>query len=141
MGRQHRVSTRSSDLPTSRKDHAMIRHDDADLCARAGAATHAATQPAAQRLSRANTVISASPICVIALNDDISVPVPSSVTGLASASHWLERNFREAGTAAFYRAERVADHPHLICGGVYAPTTELAFLTRNAADERGGCRD
>ena len=57
----------------------------------------------------------------------------STVTGLDSASTWLNRNFQYAEAAAFYRAERIADHPVLICGGIYAPTTELAFLTRGPA--------
>lgn len=86
-----------------------------------------------RRLSRASAVMSAGNVSVIALIDDGYVAVPDTVTGLESAIAWLDRNFRDAGTAAFYRAERVAEHPVLICGGIFAPTTELAFLNRKPA--------
>ncbi|MFK7945782.1 MAG: hypothetical protein AB8B85_23120 [Paracoccaceae bacterium] len=121
----------------------MILQDDANPCSGKGPGRSPQTPaegrvsdqaPSDQmhppRLSEANTVVSTRLIFVIALIDSVSVPVPASVTGRESACAWLERNFRDAGTAAFYRAERIADHPHLISGGVYAPTTELAFLTR-----------
>ena len=86
-----------------------------------------------QRACRANAIISTGSVLIIALIDNVAVPVPASVTGLDSAMHWLERNFAQAETAEFYRAERIADHPTMICGGVYAPTTELAFLSRRVA--------
>lgn len=89
--------------------------------------------PLPQRLNKANTVISASTVAVIALIDDTCLAVPSAVSGLDSASVWLDRNFWDAETAAFYRAERIGDHPMLICGGIYAPTMELAFLIRKPA--------
>lgn len=89
--------------------------------------------PQPPRLSRANAIVSTTPVSVIALIDTAAVAVPASVTGIDGASHWLDRNFPNAGTVAFYRAERIADHPTLVCGGIYAPVSELAFLTPRGA--------
>ena len=68
----------------------------------------------------------------IAIIDGTMLAVPATVQGVASASFWLDQHHPEADQAAFFHARRIADHPDLICGGIYAPGPLLCEAERRA---------
>lgn len=76
------------------------------------------------------TVTSAEPVRVIAIVDGEVIGAPQYVDGLSSANAWLDHSYPDAAQAAFYKAVKIAEHPDLICGGVYGSLGELAFFTR-----------
>lgn len=78
-------------------------------------------------------LISANTVRIIAVVDGDVIAPPACVDGLASAGAWLDHTYPDAAQAVFYKAERLADHPDLICGGVFGSCGELAFVKRKAA--------
>lgn len=78
------------------------------------------------------SITSPENVRVIAVVDGETIAAPAYVDGIGSASAWLDNTHPDAGTAVFYKAMKVGDHPALICGGVFAAVDELAFLSREA---------
>lgn len=78
-------------------------------------------------------LLSPKPVTVIAVVDGEIIAPPEYVNGLSSANTWLDHTYPDAGQAAFYKAEKLAEHPALISGGLYGSCGELAFVARRAS--------